>query len=149
MLLYLCLYVLLYLCLYVLLYLYLYVLLYQHTSSTPPNTHKPQVPTQRILVVYDDLDLDAGVVRFRMKGGHGGHNGMRSIIHHLGNTHDFPRVRIGISRPPGQQSVASYVLEPFSKAQREEIEVAVHEAAGVVKTVLQVGVEKAASGVRV
>lgn len=100
-------------------------------------------------MVYDDLDLDAGVVRFRMKGGHGGHNGMRSIIQQLGGTHDFPRVRIGISRPHGQQSVASYVLEPFSKGQREEIEVAVHEAAAVVKTVLQVGVEKAASGVRV
>lgn len=100
-------------------------------------------------MVYDDLDLDAGVVRFRMKGGHGGHNGMRSIIQRLGNTHDFPRVRIGIGRPSGQQPVVRYVLEPFSKAQREEVDVAVHEAAAVVRTVLQVGVEKAASGVRV
>lgn len=108
-----------------------------------------QVPPQRILVVYDDLDLDAGAVRFRMKGGHGGHNGMRSIIARLGNTHVFPRIRIGIGRPSGQQPVARYVLEPFSKAQREEVDVAVHEAVAVVRTVLQVGVEKAASGVRV
>lgn len=55
----------------------------------------PQVPSTRVVVVYDDLDLASGTVRFRAKGGHGGHNGMRSIVAQLGGTQDFPRVRVG------------------------------------------------------
>ena len=54
-----------------------------------------QVPLQRVLVVYDDMDLDSGVVRLRAKGGHGGHNGMRSITQHFSGSKDFPRLRIG------------------------------------------------------
>lgn len=55
---------------------------------------------QQLLVIYDDLDLPAGQLRLRGKGGAGGHNGMRSIIAQLG-TEDFPRLRVGIGRPPG------------------------------------------------
>lgn len=54
-----------------------------------------QVPLERVLVVYDDLDLASGAVRLRAKGGHGGHNGMRSITAHFSGSKDFPRLRIG------------------------------------------------------
>jgi PTH1 family peptidyl-tRNA hydrolase len=54
-----------------------------------------QVPLERVLVVYDDLDLPNGAVRLRAKGGHGGHNGMRSITQHFSGSKDFPRLRIG------------------------------------------------------
>ena len=54
-----------------------------------------QVPHSQVLVVTDDLDLPPGAVRLRAKGGHGGHNGMRSIVQHWGGQTDFPRLRIG------------------------------------------------------
>src|SRR3972149_5418236 len=57
------------------------------------------VPLERMLVIYDDLDLPFGAIRLRMKGGAGGHNGMRSIIDRMG-TDGFPRLRVGGGRPP-------------------------------------------------
>ena len=54
-----------------------------------------QVPLERVLVVYDDLDLENGAVRLRARGGHGGHNGMRSVTQHFSGSKDFPRLRIG------------------------------------------------------
>lgn len=53
------------------------------------------MPSQRVLVISDDLDQAPAAVRLRQKGGHGGHNGLRSIIQHLGGSHDFPRIKIG------------------------------------------------------
>ena len=70
-----------------------------------------QVPTQQILVVSDDLDLPLGKVRLRGKGGHGGHNGMRSITQHLSGSQEFPRLKVGIGRPAGQLPVAEFVLQ--------------------------------------
>jgi PTH1 family peptidyl-tRNA hydrolase len=64
-----------------------------------------------LLVIYDDLDIASGVVRLRAKGGHGGHNGMRSIMAHLQGNKDFPRLRIGIGRPEGSMGIADYVLQ--------------------------------------
>jgi aminoacyl-tRNA hydrolase len=74
-----------------------------------------QIPSHKVLVVHDDLDLPTGKVRLRAKGGHGGHNGMRSITQHLKGSQDFPRLKIGIGRPAGQLPVASFVLQvgPF------------------------------------
>lgn len=71
-----------------------------------------------IVVVYDDIDLPFGRIRIREQGGHGGHNGIRSLIEQLG-TRDFPRVRIGIGRPEGEKDVADYVLSGFTAAEKE------------------------------
>jgi peptidyl-tRNA hydrolase, PTH1 family len=68
-----------------------------------------------LLVVYDELDLPFGTIRLREKGGAGGHNGMRSIIQHAGT--DFPRLRLGIGRPPGRMDPAAYVLQDFDQAE--------------------------------
>lgn len=73
--------------------------------------HILQIPSQQLLVIYDDLDLPTGKVRLRAKGGHGGHNGMRSILQHMKGSQDFPRLKIGIGRPAGQLPVASFVLQ--------------------------------------
>jgi PTH1 family peptidyl-tRNA hydrolase len=72
-----------------------------------------EIPPERILVVYDDLDLPLGRIRLRPEGGTGGHKGMRSIAGLLG-TQAFPRLRVGISRPPGNMDPADYVLLPFA-----------------------------------
>jgi peptidyl-tRNA hydrolase, PTH1 family len=68
----------------------------------------------RILAVYDDLDLPFGRLRLRENGSAGTHNGMRSIVAQLGST-QFPRLRIGIDRPPGKMDAADYVLARFSR----------------------------------
>jgi PTH1 family peptidyl-tRNA hydrolase len=87
-----------------------------------------QIPPAQILVVYDDLDLPLGRLRLRPEGGAGGHKGMRSIIERLG-TQAFPRLRLGIDRPPGKMDPADYVLEPFTEQElvlaREGIKAAV------------------------
>ncbi|XP_022954859.1 peptidyl-tRNA hydrolase, chloroplastic-like isoform X2 [Cucurbita moschata] len=59
-----------------------------------------KIPLKQVLVIFDDLDLPFAKLRMLPKGGHGGHNGMRSIIDHLKGSRDFPRLRIGIGRPP-------------------------------------------------
>lgn len=65
-------------------------------ASCLAEASRVQVPLQRVLVVYDDMDLASGAVRLRAKGGHGGHNGMRSITQHFSGSKEFPRLRIGI-----------------------------------------------------
>lgn len=108
-----------------------------------------KVPQSQVLVVYDDLDLDPGAVRLRAKGGHGGHNGMRSIIQHWGGRSDFARLRIGIGRPARKEQVAGYVLQAFSKQQQVDIDGAVAEAVGIIRSISCFGLEKTVSGMRV
>lgn len=74
--------------------------------------YKVELP--RLMIVYDDLDRPSGTLRLRMEGGHGGHNGMKSIIARLGSP-EFPRLRVGIGRPPGRMDPAAYVLQPFGR----------------------------------
>lgn len=107
------------------------------------------IPPARVLVVSDDLDSPLGRVRLRAKGGHGGHNGLRSIVQHLGGTHDFPRLKVGIGRPlpDGPVSVAEYVLQRFSPSERAEIDAAVGECLRAIDALLEHGVERAMSGV--
>ncbi|SDI12078.1 peptidyl-tRNA hydrolase [Alteribacillus persepolensis] len=76
-----------------------------------------------LLVIYDDLDLETGALRLRLKGGHGGHNGIRSIIDHLG-AKDFKRIRIGVGHPNNGNSVISHVLGTFAPDEKK----AVHDA---------------------
>lgn len=72
------------------------------------------------LVIYDDLDTPFGAIRLRYQGGAGGHNGIRSLIAHLGGQ-TFNRVRVGISRPLPGVNIADYVLNDFSKAEAAEL----------------------------
>jgi peptidyl-tRNA hydrolase, PTH1 family len=90
----------------------------------------------RILVVYDDLDLDLGRLRIRPHGGHGGQNGMRSILSRL-ETDRFPRLRVGIG--PSGTDAARHVLSPFPPKQRVEAEISVAEAAEAILDWLRSG----------
>ena len=89
-----------------------------------------EVPLSQICVVYDDVNLDLGVLRIRQKGSDGGQKGMRSIIHYLG-TNEFPRLRIGIGEPVG--NLVDYVLTEFSEAEEIEIEPTVHRAVDAIE----------------
>lgn len=86
-----------------------------------------RIPLERLIVVYDDLDLPHATLRLRSAGGSGGHKGLQSIIHHVGSQ-DFPRLRIGIGRPPGMMDPADYVLQDFTDDERETLEIALREA---------------------
>jgi PTH1 family peptidyl-tRNA hydrolase len=101
------------------------------------------VATEQVLVIYDELDLPFGTIRLRAEGGSGGHNGMRSIIYHLGN--GFPRMRLGIGRPPGRMDPAAYVLQDFAEAERPLLEDVLAEAGRAVYTFLNDGIEMAMS----
>ncbi|MEB3103258.1 aminoacyl-tRNA hydrolase [Ferviditalea candida] len=76
--------------------------------------------TEDLIVVYDDLDTPLGQIRLRLKGSAGGHNGIKSIIQHIGSQ-EFNRIRIGISRPGPDWDIANYVLSPFPKSERETL----------------------------
>jgi len=94
----------------------------------------------KIIVVHDELDLEAGTLKVKSGGGLAGHNGLKSLKQHL-HTQDFLRLRLGIGRPPGQQSVSDYVLRRPGKADRIELDIAVERAADVIPRFLDEGLD--------
>jgi PTH1 family peptidyl-tRNA hydrolase len=96
----------------------------------------------RLVVVHDELDLPVTRVKVKEGGGTAGHNGLESIRSHI-HSGAFPRVRIGIGKPPGRQLGADYVLRRVSKAERIDLDVAVEVAADAVKCILTDGVAAA------
>lgn len=74
-----------------------------------------KIPLKQVLVIFDDLDLPFAKLRLLPKGGHGGHNGMKSVINHFKGNTGFPRLRIGIGRPPGKMDPVAFVLHTFTK----------------------------------
>lgn len=89
-----------------------------------------------LILVYDDIDLPLGTVRVRMKGGHGGHNGVRSVIETLG-TEDIRRVKIGVGRPEHKGQVPDHVLAPFEPDEWTAVDAAVTLAADRVLELVQ------------
>ncbi|XP_052167743.1 peptidyl-tRNA hydrolase, mitochondrial [Oryza glaberrima] len=104
-----------------------------------------KIPLNQVLVMYDDLDLPFAKLRLLPKGGHGGHNGMRSIINHLKQNRDFPRLRIGIGRPPGKMDPANFVLRPFNRKEQEELDFAFHRGLEAVRIMALEGFNKSAT----
>ncbi|GEL06535.1 aminoacyl-tRNA hydrolase [Rummeliibacillus stabekisii] len=86
------------------------------------------IELEDIVVIYDDLDLEKGKLRLRQKGSAGGHNGIKSLIQHLG-TQNFNRIRIGIDRPPVGMKVVNYVLSHYQKEDLPTMEDAFKNAA--------------------
>jgi PTH1 family peptidyl-tRNA hydrolase len=98
-----------------------------------------EIPPEQILIVYDDLDLPLGRLRMRPEGGSGGHRGMRSIIEVLG-TQAFPRLRVGVDRPPGRMDPAEYVLRPFAKEQQALLDEVLERAVAAIECWLADGI---------
>jgi peptidyl-tRNA hydrolase, PTH1 family len=91
-----------------------------------------KVAPSDLLVIHDDIDLAFGRLRLQVAGGSGGHNGIRSIEKALG-TREFSRLKVGVGRPPGSQDPSTFVLHPFSKQERAEVDLMVADAADVVE----------------
>jgi PTH1 family peptidyl-tRNA hydrolase len=104
-----------------------------------------KTPLENILVAHDDLDLPFETIRLRPGGGAGGQKGIKSTIQHL-STNDFPRLRLGIGRPPGRMDPAAYVLQDFPKEDQqflvETLERAVDAALDFVDEGLDVAMNK-------
>lgn len=101
-----------------------------------------KIPPGEMLVVHDEIDLDAGVARLKFSGGHGGNNGLRDIIEHLG-TRDFYRLRIGVGHPGSSDKVTSHVLGRPSAEDERLILQAIDEAISVLPELLHGEYQKA------
>lgn len=101
-----------------------------------------KVPLANLLVVYDDVDLPLGALRMRPSGGSAGQKGMQSIVEQLGSE-EFPRLRIGIGRPPGRMEAADYVLLDFKADEAEVLNLVLDSAAQAMLTFVSDGLEKA------
>ena len=101
-----------------------------------------RIPRSGVLIVHDDLDLPVGTVKLKKGGGHGGHNGLRDLIPHLGGN-DFLRLRIGIGHPGHRDDVVSYVLQAASRDDRMEIDRAVNETVKVLPDIIAGNIDAA------
>lgn len=108
-------------------------------ESAGPLAAYYKLPLNRVLVFHDDMDLPCGVLRLQHKGGHGSHNGLKSVIYHFRGNREFARLRIGIGRPPGQMDPKAFLLQKFNQTARERIDVALQEGADALKLVLSKG----------
>lgn len=95
-----------------------------------------------LMIVYDDLDLPPGAIRLRRKGGSAGHRGIQSIIEALGTT-EFPRLRIGIGKPPGEIEGGDYVLQPVDPADSALIDEVITRAVEAIILFIEEGLETA------
>jgi PTH1 family peptidyl-tRNA hydrolase len=103
-----------------------------------------KVTPAETLVVHDELDLPVGDVRFKLGGGHGGHNGLRDTVTHMGA--DFWRLRIGIGHPGDKSQVIDYVLRRAPKEEEEKILGSIASSLDALQVFLQQGAEKAMNG---
>ena len=105
-----------------------------------------KISTNHLIVVGDDIDLEVGSIRIRATGSSGGHNGIKSIIDHVGSK-DFIRVRIGVGKPSskGENAAAEYVLSKIPKSDREELLISVVRAADAVEAIVEKGAAAAAN----
>ncbi|KHF38334.1 aminoacyl-tRNA hydrolase [Halalkalibacter okhensis] len=90
------------------------------------------IDVEDVLIIYDDMDLPVGKIRLRQKGSAGGHNGIKSLIQHLG-TPEFKRIRVGVDRPQNGESIVSYVLGTYRPEEREDVEQAIIQSSKAVE----------------
>lgn len=102
-----------------------------------------KIPPERVLIVYDDISLDVGKTRIRRKGSAGGHNGIKSIIAHLGSE-NFPRVKIGVGKKPSPEyDLASWVLGSFPKEQEPDLKSALENSTKAVRLIVNDEMDRA------
>ncbi|ETS93654.1 aminoacyl-tRNA hydrolase [Veillonella sp. AS16] len=110
-------------------------------ESVGPLMRYYKISPSDVYCIYDDMDLPVGKLRIRPNGSSGGHNGIKSLISHMG-TEDFPRFRIGIGRPLPQWSVIDHVLSPFSDEVQDKVDKGIKDTVKAVLGTLEVGLDK-------
>lgn len=110
-------------------------------ESVGPLMRYYKISPSDVYCIYDDMDLPVGKLRIRPNGSSGGHNGIKSLISHMG-TEDFPRLRVGIGRPLPQWSVIDHVLSPFSDEVQDKVDKGIKDTVKAVLGTLEVGLDK-------
>jgi PTH1 family peptidyl-tRNA hydrolase len=105
-------------------------------------TRKRRIDPQHVVACHDEIDLAFGSLKLKRGGSTAGHHGLDSLAEAL-RTVDFHRVRIGVGRPPGRKDPADYVLEPFARAEREDVDVLIEEAGDAILTLVRDGLAAA------
>ncbi|XP_011097174.1 chloroplastic group IIB intron splicing facilitator CRS2-B, chloroplastic [Sesamum indicum] len=108
-------------------------------ESVGPLAAYYQVPLRHILLVYDEMSLPNGVLRIQPKGGHGHHNGVKSVMEHLDGRREFPRFCIGVGNPPGTMDMKAYLLQKFSALEREQVDAALEQGIEAARTLVLEG----------
>ena len=113
---------------------------YMNTSGGPVSALLKyySLPTDRLIIVHDELDIPFDMVRLKQGGGHGGHTGIRDVSKAT-DAGDFTRVRVGIGRPPGRQDAADFVLKDFSGTERQALPNLLSDAADAVEAIVEHG----------
>lgn len=113
---------------------------YMNVSGTPVAAlvRFYSVDPEHVILVHDELDIPFDTIKLKVGGGHGGHNGIRDVARAL-TTPEFPRVRVGIGRPPGRQDPADWVLSPFASGERANLPILVSDAADAVEQLIDEG----------
>ena len=102
-----------------------------------------KIPSEKIIVIFDDISLPCGKLRIRRKGTDGGHNGIKSIIYHL-NSDQFPRIKIGVgAKPNPEYDLADWVLSKFGKDDTKQLKAAITKATEVLPFILDGEIDKA------
>lgn len=101
-----------------------------------------KIPSENIIVIYDDIDVDLGKIKIRKKGGPGSHNGMKSVVEEL-QTEDFPRIRVGIGKPMFKEMMIAYVIQKIQGEEREILAESTKKAADAVCDIITYGIDKA------
>lgn len=101
-----------------------------------------KIENDKIIVIYDDMDIEKGKIKIRKKGSAGSHNGMKSVIQEL-STSEFTRIRVGIGRPKYQSDMINYVLEQIKKEDREILNEGIEDAKSAVIEMIKNGVDSA------
>lgn len=101
-----------------------------------------KVPTNSIIIIYDDIDLETGIIKIRKKGGPGNHNGMKSVVNRLG-TEEFPRIRIGTGFCEEKQNLISYVISKVTNEEYIRLLEGINLAVEALPKILKNGIDKA------
>jgi PTH1 family peptidyl-tRNA hydrolase len=101
------------------------------------------IENENIIIIHDDLDLDFGTIKFKLGGGHGGHNGLKSIDSHIGQ--NYIRVRIGIGKPDDKSQISNYVLSNFSKEEMTYLEEIITHTIKAIDSILVQSLEEVKS----
>lgn len=109
-----------------------------------PLTAYHKIPIHHVLLMFDDMELPCGILRLNQNGGHGGHNGVKSVMQTFKKIQDFARLRIGIGKPPGNMDPKAYLLQTFSSSAREKVNIALKEGVEAARLLTSEGFSESA-----
>ena len=99
-----------------------------------------KVSPENIIIVYDDLDIEPGIIKIRKKGGPGTHNGMKSVVHKI-QTEEFPRIRVGIGNPQYKNDLLNFILTKIPDEDYKTLEEAIKNAANSIEEIIKNGID--------